>query len=67
MRDIVLCSNRPNMATIKHYINKPKGDQHTVWFITALLVIAGFPWLKNFAVSVLMKLYELFVQNAIGK
>ena len=63
---IVLYSDRPNMATIKRYINKSKGDQRTVWFITALLVIAGFPSLKNFAVFVLMKLYELFVQHAIG-
>ena len=60
-------SNRSDMATIKHFINKSKGDQITVWGITALLAISGFPWLKNFTVFVFMKLYELFVQNAIAK
>jgi len=55
------------MATIKHYTNKSKGDRFTGWFITALFIIAGFPWLKNFTVSVLIKLYELFVQHALGK
>jgi hypothetical protein len=55
------------MVTIKHYINKSKGDHLAVWLMTALLVIAGLPWLKNFTISVLIKLYELFVQDAIGK
>ena len=53
------------MGTTKHYINKLKVYKLTVWFITVLLAIVGFPYLKNFIVSILMKLYELFIQHAI--
>ena len=53
------------MVGSKHYINLSKVDKRAVWFITGLLCIVGFPYIRNFIVSVLIKLYELFVQHAI--
>lgn len=53
------------MITSKHYIPKTNADKSTVWFITALLSIIFFPYLRNFVVYVLLKLYELFIQHAM--
>ena len=53
------------MIASKHYTPKTKGNKSAVWFITVLLSIIYFPYLKNFVVSVLLKLYELFVQHTI--
>ena len=55
------------MNTTKHYLNKLKPDRLSAWFITALFTIVGFPYLKNFIVFILIKLYELFIQHGIGR
>lgn len=53
------------MITVKNYKNKLQVEKRTVWLITILLSIAGFDWLKNIIVSILMKLYELIIQHAL--
>lgn len=35
--------------------------------MTIALMITGLPLLKNAVISIFVKLYELFIQHAIGK
>ena len=55
------------MLTAGRPINKLKVDKLTGWVTTGLLVIIGFPFFKNIIVSILVKLYELFIQQAIER
>jgi len=55
------------MEVTKHFLNKLKTDRLLVWFITALFTIVGFPYVKNFIVFILIKLYELFIQHGVVK
>jgi len=64
LRDIFIIEHT-EMGEVKHYINLSKVDKRAIWFITGLLGIVGFPYIRNFIVSVLIKLYELLVQHAI--
>ncbi len=46
-------------------ITYAKSSKSAVWFITVLLTVIYFPYLKNLIVAVLIKLYELFIQHAM--
>ena len=36
-----------------------------VWIITLILMIAGFRYLKDILISIMMKLYELLLQKGL--
>jgi len=40
-----------------------KIEKEMIWFLTFLLMIIGLPILKNAAIFILAKLYELFIQH----
>lgn len=55
------------MKALTQDINRVKIEKEFAWLITMVLMIAGFPLLKNAIVAVLMKLYEIFIQRTVGK
>ena len=55
------------METLSHNIIWSKIDRQFAWIITISLVIMGFPLIKNIIIPVLEKIYELFIQQGIGK
>jgi hypothetical protein len=55
------------MKTLNHELSKLKIENEFSWLITIALLVAGFPLLKNAVVSILVKLYEVFIQHGIGK
>jgi hypothetical protein len=55
------------MTTLNHDTSRLKIEKGFVWLMTIALMVAGLPLLKNTVVSILLKLYELFIQHAIGK
>ena len=46
---------------------RAKIHKQYIWLMTILLMIAGLPLLKNAIVAFLVKLYELFIQYAMGR
>lgn len=54
------------METVNHEIARLKIDKLSAWLMTIVLMIAGLPILKNAIVLILEKLYQLFIQHAIG-
>jgi hypothetical protein len=59
--------NWEEMTTLNHDTSRLKIEKGFVWLMTIALMVAGLPLLKNTVVSILLKLYELFIQHAIGK
>jgi hypothetical protein len=59
--------NWEEMTTLNHDTSRLKIEKRFVWLMTIALMIAGLPLLKNTVVSILLKLYELLIQHAIGK
>ena len=55
------------MIILNHDTPDIKTNKSAVWFITILFAVIYFPFVKNSLVSVLLKLYELFVQHEIGR
>ena len=60
-------ANLNEMKTVNYNISWLKIEKKFAWLITIALMVAGLPILKNAVVSILVKLYELFIQHAIGK
>lgn len=60
-------ANLVEMKTLNYDINRLKIEKEFAWLMTITLMVAGLPLLKNAVVSILLKLYELFIQHAIGK
>jgi hypothetical protein len=55
------------MTTLNHDISLLKIEKRIIWLVTIAIMIAGLPALKNTMIFILEKLYELFIQHAIGK
>jgi len=55
------------MKTLNHDIRRLKIEKKFAWLMTIALMITGLPLLKNAVISIFVKLYELFIQHAIGK
>lgn len=53
------------MITSQQHISKRKFNKSEGWFITALLSIIFFPYLRSLVVYVLIKLYELIIQHGM--
>jgi len=53
------------MITSQHHIAKTSLHKSEGWFITALLSVIFFPYLRNLVVYVLLKLYELVIQHGM--
>ncbi len=60
-------ANLNEMKALHHDINRFNIEKQFLWLITVLLLVAGLPLLKNIIVFILVKLYELFIQQTIGK
>lgn len=59
--------NLNEMTTLNHDISLLKIEKRIIWLVTIAIMIAGLPALKNTMIFILEKLYELFIQHAIGK
>lgn len=59
--------NLEEMTSLNHDMRRLKIEKEFAWLMTIALMIAGLPLLKNVVIFVLVKLYELFIQHAIGK
>jgi hypothetical protein len=55
------------MKTLNPEFSRLKIEKEFSWLITIALLVAGFPLLKNAIVSILVKIYEVVIQHAIGK
>ncbi|HET7116934.1 MAG TPA: hypothetical protein VFI29_10615 [Hanamia sp.] len=55
------------MTTLNHNFSRSKIEKEFAWLITIILIVAGLPILKNVIVLILEKLYQLFIQHAMGK
>jgi hypothetical protein len=55
------------MTTLNHHTSRLKIEKGFVWLMTIALMVVGLPLLKNAIVSILLKLYEMFIQHTIGK
>jgi len=60
-------ANLNEMKTLNHDIRRLKIEKKFAWLMTIALMITGLPLLKNAVISIFVKLYELFIQHAIGK
>jgi|GEM_PF-3372238 len=54
------------MVTLNDHTPDIKTVKSAVWFITILSSVIFFPILRNIILSVLLKLYDLFVQHGMG-
>jgi len=52
------------METLHHNISRFNFGKEITWIITIALMVAGLPVLKNAIIFILVKLYELFIQDA---
>jgi hypothetical protein len=55
------------MQILNHDISWLKIEIQFAWLMTIALMIVGLPLLKGVIVSILLKLYELFIQHAFEK
>jgi hypothetical protein len=60
-------ANLNEMKTLNHDIRRLKMEKEFAWLMTIALMVIGLPFLKNAVVSILIKLYELLIENVIGK
>jgi uncharacterized membrane protein len=49
------------MYLIADYIDQISFVNLSAWFITALLIVSGYKYLKNVLAFIVMKFYELFI------
>ena len=59
-------ANLNRMKTLSNDTSQLKIEKEFAWLMTIVLMIAGLPILKNEIVLILEKLYQLFIQHAIG-
>ena len=59
-------ANLNRMKTLSNDTSQLKIEKEFAWLMTIVLMIAGLPILKNAIVLILEKLYQLFIQHAIG-
>jgi hypothetical protein len=52
------------METLHHNISRFNFGKEITWIITITFMVAGLPVLKNAIIFILVKLYELFIQDA---
>lgn len=55
------------MKTLNHDTRRLKIEKEFAWLMTIALMVTGLPLFRNAIVSILIKLYELFIQHVIGK
>lgn len=58
-------TNLNEMKALNYDTNRLKIEREIAWLITLALLVAGLPLLKNIIVFILVKLYELLIQQAI--
>lgn len=51
------------MKTLMEDIYRLKVQKEIAWFISIIFIMVGLPILKNALVSILIKLYEIFIQK----
>jgi len=49
---------------VKNFRSQLEITKHLVWPFTLMLTIIWLPWLREMIVWILMKLYQLIIQNA---
>lgn len=59
-------TNLNKMKALNYDINWLKIQKEFAWLITIAVLAVGLPLFKNVIVFILVKLYELFIQQAIG-
>ncbi|MBN9350079.1 MAG: hypothetical protein J0H55_05275 [Chitinophagaceae bacterium] len=55
------------MRTITPSLEKMPPHKRLSWFVAVVLFITGLPLIKSFAVFILEKFYELFLQHNFQK
>lgn len=62
---IISVSNFHKMKTLNQEFSQAMMGKNIAWLVAMLLIIGSFPLLKKAVAFILLKLYEVFIQQGI--